>query len=96
METPARVFTYETLKVGEVFVSPGRTITEADHGLFTMLSGDWHPIHCDEDYARKTPLGRRLVHGTLGITLANSGARRRGSWSRVIRSLPRSASRNGQ
>ena len=70
METPARVFTYETLKVGEVFVSPGRTITEADHGLFTMLSGDWHPIHCDEEYARKTPLGRRLVHGTLGITLA--------------------------
>jgi acyl dehydratase len=70
METAAKVFTYDTLKVEEVFVSPGRTITEADHGLFTMLSGDWHPIHCDEEYAKTTPLGRRLVHGTLGITLA--------------------------
>jgi acyl dehydratase len=70
MATQTRIFTYDTLQVGEVFVSSARTITEADHGLFMMLSGDWHPIHCDEEYAKTTPLGRRLVHGTLGITLA--------------------------
>ena len=37
---------------------------------FLMLSGDWHPIHCDEEYAKTTPLGRRIANGTLGITLA--------------------------
>lgn len=52
------------------FVSTGRTITESDHGLFLLVSGDWHPIHCDDDFAATTPLGRRLVHGTFGITVA--------------------------
>jgi len=55
---------------GARFRSPGRTLTEADHGLFMMLCGDWHPIHADEEYARTTPAGRRLMHGTLGIALA--------------------------
>ena len=55
---------------GARFSSPGRTLTEADHGLFMMLTGDWHPIHADEEYARTTPAGRRLMHGTLGIALA--------------------------
>lgn len=50
--------------------TPGRTLTETDHGLFTMLCGDWHPIHADEEYARATPAGGRLMHGTLGIALA--------------------------
>jgi acyl dehydratase len=70
METVARPFTYDTLKVGTKLVGKGRTITEADHGLFMLVSGDWEPIHCDEEYARTTPLGRRVVHGTYGITLA--------------------------
>lgn len=50
--------------------TPGRTLTETDHGLFTMLCGDWHPIHADEEYARTTPAGGRLMHGALGIALA--------------------------
>jgi acyl dehydratase len=70
METEVKPFTYDTLVVGTKYVSRGRTITEADHGLFMMLAGDWEPIHCDEEYAKTTPLGRRLVHGTYGITLA--------------------------
>ena len=55
---------------GARYRGPGRTLTEADHGLFMMLCGDWHPIHADEEYARATPAGRRLMHGTLGIALA--------------------------
>ena len=70
MSAQAEGYTYDTIEVGQRFVSSGRTITEADHGLFTLLSGDWHPIHSDEAYAKGTALGRRLVHGTFGITLA--------------------------
>jgi len=50
--------------------SKGRTLTEADHTLFMMLCGDWHPIHADEEYARGTPAGARLMHGTFGVALA--------------------------
>jgi acyl dehydratase len=65
-----RGFSYETLALGQRSTSRGRTITEADHGLFMMLTGAWHPIHADEEYAKTTPLGRRIVQGTLGIALA--------------------------
>ena len=49
--------------------TPGRTLTETDHGLFTMLCGDWHPIHADEEYARTTPAGGRFP--PLGEALRN-------------------------
>jgi len=62
--------TYDTIEVGTRLTSGGRTISESDHGLFVLLSGDWHAIHCDAAYAATTPLGRRLVHGTLGIAVA--------------------------
>jgi acyl dehydratase len=65
-----RGFTYDTLAVGQRSASKGRTITETDHGLFMMLTGAWHPIHADEEYAKTTPLGRRIAPGTLGIALA--------------------------
>ena len=70
MPDAATPMTYDTIEVGARFVSAGRTITESDHGLFILVSGDWHPIHCDDAYAATTPLGRRLVHGTFGITVA--------------------------
>ena len=65
-----RGFTYDTLAVGQRSQSKGRTVTETDHGLFMMLTGAWHPIHADEEYAKTTQLGRRIAQGTLGIALA--------------------------
>ena len=61
---------FEDLKHGEVFESAGRTVTETDMTFFSMLSGDWNPIHCDQDYASKTRFGERLVHGAYGIAIA--------------------------
>ncbi len=55
---------------GLVVRSTGRTLTEADHTLFMMLCGDWHPIHADEPYARATPAGTRVMHGAFGVALA--------------------------
>ena len=66
----APVLGYAGITPGSRYAGPGRTLTEADHGLFMMLCGDWDPIHADEEYARTTPAGRRLMHGTLGIALA--------------------------
>jgi len=61
---------YEDLKVGEEYESPARTITEADIVNFAALSGDWSPVHCDEEYCKKTPYKTRIAHGLLGLAIA--------------------------
>jgi 3-hydroxybutyryl-CoA dehydratase len=58
---------YEDYKVGEVFVSPGRTITETDIVLFSAFTGDWHELHTNVEYAAKTPFKGRIAHGMLGL-----------------------------
>src|SRR5687768_14633031 len=62
---------WEDFKIGDVFESPSRTITEADVVNFAAFSGDWNPIHCDEEFAKKTPFGKRIAHGLLGLTVAS-------------------------
>ena len=59
----------EDLAVGQVYESQGRTITETDLTMFSMLSGDWNPIHADAEFAKQTPYGERLVHGVLGLAI---------------------------
>lgn len=60
---------FEDFEAGQTFVSPGRTISEADLSLFNMISGDWHPIHADEEYAKETQFGTRIVSGVFGISV---------------------------
>jgi acyl dehydratase len=38
--------------------------------MFSMLSGDWNPIHADAVHAAGTRYGQRLIHGALGIAVA--------------------------
>jgi acyl dehydratase len=59
----------EDFKPGQLFTSSGRTLTEADLTMFSMISGDWNPIHADVEFARGTRYGQRLIHGTLGIAI---------------------------
>ena len=61
---------YEDMDVGEEYESPARTITEADIVNFAALSGDWSPVHCDEEYCKKTPYKTRIAHGLLGLAIA--------------------------
>lgn len=58
------------MRVGDRWLSRGRTITEADVVGFAGLSGDFHPLHTDETYAAKTPFGTRLAHGMLVLSYA--------------------------
>jgi acyl dehydratase len=57
---------FEDFTPGQVFTSSGRTITEADLTLFAMLSGDWNPVHVDEEFAKASAYGERVVHGLYG------------------------------
>jgi acyl dehydratase len=61
----SRGLSYDQLAVGDTFVSPGRTVTEADVAAFAGLSGDFNPLHTDETFARQGPFGTRVAHGML-------------------------------
>ncbi|HLK18555.1 MAG TPA: MaoC family dehydratase [Bryobacteraceae bacterium] len=61
---------FEELEPGQVFRHwPGRTITEFDDTLFSLMSMNQHPLHIDEHFAAGTQHGRRLVAGPLVISL---------------------------
>jgi len=62
----------EDYEVGERMVSPSRTMTEADIVNFAGLTGDWHPIHTDIEYAKNTPFGGRIAHGMLSLCIGSA------------------------
>ena len=62
---------FEDFKLGEKEVSRGRTITEADVTMFAALSGDWYPLHVNEEVAKKTIFGGRIAHGFLVLSVAS-------------------------
>jgi len=42
-------------------------ITQEKINLYAEASGDFNPIHIDESFAAKTPLGGTIAHGMLGL-----------------------------
>ncbi len=62
---------FEEFGVGDVAVSPTRTITETDIVMFAGLSGDYNEIHTSETYAATQHFGRRIAHGLLGLSVAS-------------------------
>ncbi len=70
----------EDFTVGEKTITPGRTVTEADIVMFSALTGDWHPLHTNVEYAKKTPFGERIAHGMLVLVLGGALAFRMGQY----------------
>jgi 3-hydroxybutyryl-CoA dehydratase len=59
---------FEQYKIGETWTSRGRTITEADLVMFSAFSGDWFPLHTDQEYAAQTQFEQRIAHGMLVLS----------------------------
>jgi acyl dehydratase len=80
---------FEEFSVGQKFDHAiRRTVTEADNVFFTAITHNPAPLHLDEEYAKTTEFGTRLVNSlftlglmigisvhetTLGTTVANLG-----------------------
>jgi acyl dehydratase len=62
---------FEEFQIGDVVVSAGRTITEADVVAFAGLSGDFTHLHTDAEVARQGMFGQRVAHGLLGLAVAS-------------------------
>jgi acyl dehydratase len=80
---------FEEFTEGQVFDHAlSRTVTEMDNVLFSALTMNPQPLHLDEEFAKQTEFGQRLVNSlftlglvigmsvgdtTLGTTIANLG-----------------------
>ncbi len=80
---------FEEFSEGQIFDhAPTRTVTEMDNVLFSSLTMNPQPLHLDEEFAKQTEFGQRLVNSlftlgllvgmtvgetTLGTTIANLG-----------------------
>jgi acyl dehydratase len=61
---------YEQFTVGEVITHAGtRTVTEMDNVLFSSLTMNTQPLHLDEEFARQTEHGTRVVNGVFVLGL---------------------------
>jgi 3-hydroxybutyryl-CoA dehydratase len=57
--------------VGEK-ASVTKTISEADIDAFAELTGDFNPLHVDEEFARRSRFGERIAHGLLTAGLIST------------------------
>ena len=80
---------FEEFEEGQVFDHAiSRTVSEMDNVLFSSLTMNPQPLHLDEEFAKQTEFGQRLVNSlftlglvigisvgetTLGTTIANLG-----------------------
>jgi 3-hydroxybutyryl-CoA dehydratase len=49
-----------------------KTITETDAALFGAISGDFYPIHFNEELAKRTRFGGRIAHGVITVGLVST------------------------
>ena len=60
----------EDFTVGDIYEHrPGRTITETDNIHFSLMTMNFHPMHCDAAFAAKSEFGRLLVNSGLSLAI---------------------------
>ncbi|MGY0466459.1 MaoC family dehydratase [Kitasatospora sp. cg17-2] len=78
---------YEEFEVGEVVEHrPGRTVTELDNVLMSMLSMNDAPLHIDAAYSAHTPWGRPIVSSLVTLSIVG-GMTARSTSGRTIANL---------
>jgi 3-hydroxybutyryl-CoA dehydratase len=75
MATEAKSGALASLPVGKA-VTVRKTVGETDVYLFAGISGDFAPIHVDEEFMKQTRYGRRIAHGALMIAYMSQASTR--------------------
>ena len=62
---------YDELALGQS-AEYSKTVTDEDVRLFARITGDFNPVHVDEEAAAKTRFGGRIAHGMLSAGLVSA------------------------
>jgi 3-hydroxybutyryl-CoA dehydratase len=82
MSEEIKMANFDEINVGDT-ESVSKTISDSDVMKFAELTTDFNPLHVNEEFAKKSQFGRRLVHGAfssglisavLGMKLPGPGA----------------------
>ena len=65
---------FEDFRLGERFILPSRTMTDALFSAFQAASGDNHPVHYDVEYCRAHGMPGMLAHGFQTLIQTAPGA----------------------
>lgn len=49
-----------------------KTIEQSDVDAFASVTGDYNPVHVDEEFAKTTRFGKRIAHGMLTASLISA------------------------
>lgn len=61
---------YEEMNEGDLYKHPfTRTVTEMDNVMFTSLTMNVQPLHLDEEFAKTTVHGQRVVNSLFTLAL---------------------------
>lgn len=60
---------YEDFTPGLVLTSPERLITLSDIDTYAALTGERHPVHMDDAFARSAGFRGRIAHGLFSLAL---------------------------
>lgn len=60
----------EDFAIGDIYTTPGITVTETHLVNWAGLTMDFYPLHMNKEYAGQTRFGERLAHGPLIFALA--------------------------
>ncbi|MEW6185082.1 MAG: MaoC/PaaZ C-terminal domain-containing protein [Thermodesulfobacteriota bacterium] len=87
MRTNPQVKYFDDFTLGESFETNGITIEQGDISQFAGLSGDYNPLHTDEEYAKETPFGGRIAHGMLVVSKMTGKFNQLGYWDGSVMAM---------
>ncbi len=61
------------LRKGMNLFESKKMVTQENINLYAEASRDFNPIHIDEEFAKKTPLGGTIAHGMLILAYVSQG-----------------------
>jgi acyl dehydratase len=61
---------WEDFPADLTFETRGITVTETHIVVWSMVAGDWLPIHVDREFTKQTAFGEPIAHGPLTLSLA--------------------------
>ena len=61
----------DALQVGDSH-RVSKTIGESDVYLFAWITGDFYPVHVNEEFAKGTRFQRRIAHGGLAVGMMSA------------------------